>query len=499
MEIPLNSREVPGKQKEVAIMRKCKRFSVSSFLWVILAGVCAHNACAQTPLKTINNPQGGKIVYGLVDGATTPAMAMARVLHIIQNNCGDKPQVGRVFRVRGSNSDAVFFTVTNHAGGNVPLAGMVLASQTGPNAVEAALVSDAAARFGSTMNPLLSQLFDVWHPVGAEQASGPAPGARSGLTGKLHTVSAPDNSVSIGVLEGWTVDPASGHGTIVTKGPQGEMVAFGMMRSAVDSSSQWQQNFWRNGGRPIPGTILYPYHGNLVRAFPDLVQAWRRAGGLGPAKLQIEKIDPTPPPQNGPQGEECVIVKGQLDPDGHGMKSWGEMMCVTLPANEWRGYMVLRHQSLFPNSSADRQNQTVAAMVPTMQLNSEVMNQQNAEMIRRKQADDAQIRAQTQVAINNIHAIGARATARYNATQEANDAQHAGYWAQQDQNARTNQGFHNYILDQTVVQDNNMYNNGTIGHGTLWNAEADALVKHDPNRYEYVDTPNYWRGTDYVP
>jgi hypothetical protein len=277
------------------------------------------------------------------------------------------------------------------------------------------------------------------------------------------------------------------------------MVAFGMMRSAVDSSSQWQQNFWRNGGRPIPGTILYPYHGNLVRAFPDLVQAWRRAGGLGPAKLQIEKIDPTPPPQNGPQGEECVIVKGQLDPDGHGMKSWGEMMCVTLPANEWRGYMVLRHQSLFPNSSADRQNQTVAAMVPTMQLNSEVMNQQNAEMIRRKQADDAQIRAQTQVAINNIHAIGARATARYNATQEANDAQHAGYWAQQDQNARTNQGFHNYILDQTVVQDNNMYNNGTIGHGTLWNAEADALVKHDPNRYEYVDTPNYWRGTDYVP
>ncbi len=267
---------------------------------------------------------------------------------------------------------------------------------------------------------------------------------RSGLAGKLHTVTAPDNSVSIGVPDGWTVDPGSGHGTIIAKGPQGEVVAFGMMRNAVDSSSQWQQNFWRMGGKPIPGTILYPYHGNLTREFPNLVQAWRRAGGLGPAKLQVEKIEQMPPPQGGPQGEECVNVKGQLDPDGNGMRSWTEMMCATLPANEWRGYMVIRHQSLFPNSLADRQKPTVQAMVPTLNVNADVMNQQNAELMRRKQADDAQIRAQTQQAINNIHAIGAQATARYNATQAANDAQHAGYWAQQDTNARTNQAFSNY-------------------------------------------------------
>ena len=50
--------------------------------------------------------------------------------------------------------------------------------------------------------------------------------------------------------------------------------------------------------------------------------------------------------------------------------------------------------------------------------------------------------------------------------------------------------FSNYILDQTVVQDNNMYGNGTIGHGTLWNSAADGLVKADPNRFEYVDKPD---------
>ena len=32
-----------------------------------------------------------------------------------------------------------------------------------------------------------------------------------------------------------------------------------------------------------------------------------------------------------------------------------------------------------------------------------------------------------------------------------------------------------------------------------WNYAADALVKADPNRFEYVNTPSYWRGTDYVP
>jgi hypothetical protein len=429
-------------------------------------------------------------------------MAMARILHNVQNSCGEKPQVGKVFRVRGSNSDAVFFTVTNHPGGNVPVAGMLIASQTGPKAVEAALVSDAAARFGSTMNPLLSQLFDVWHPVGAASSnstSGPAPGARSGLAGKLHTVSAPDNSVSIGVLDGWTVDPASGHGTIVTKGPEGEVVALYMLRNAVDSSSQWQQNFWRMGGKPIPGTILYPYHGNLTREFPNLVQAWRRAGGLGPAKLQVEKIDQVPPARGGPQGEECVNVKGQLDPDGNGMRSWTEMMCVTLPANEWRGYTVTRHQSLFPNSIADRQEPTVMAMIPTMRVNAEVMNQQNAELLRQKQADDAAIRVQTQQAINNIHAIGAATSARIASDQQAHDAQHAAWHQGEDDISRRTQGFSNYILDQTVVQDNNMYGNGTIGHGTLWNSEADALVKANPNRFEYVTVPNYWRGTDYVP
>ena len=42
-----------------------------------------------------------------------------------------------------------------------------------------------------------------------------------------------------------------------------------------------------------------------------------------------------------------------------------------------------------------------------------------------------------------------------------------------------------------------MDGNGTVGHATVWNQAANTLVKSDPNRYEIVDTPNFWKGVDY--
>ena len=100
-------------------------------------------------------------------------------------------------------------------------------------------------------------------------------------------------------------------------------------------------------------------------------------------------------------------------------------------------------------------------------------------------------------AIDAIHQIGANATARMKANDIANDKQHADWNAQQGINARSNQGFHNYILDQSVVQNNNVYGTGSVGHSTEWNSVANALVKADPKKYEIVNYPNFWEGTDY--
>jgi hypothetical protein len=52
--------------------------------------------------------------------------------------------------------------------------------------------------------------------------------------------------------------------------------------------------------------------------------------------------------------------------------------------------------------------------------------------------------------------------------------------------------FENYQLGYKVVHD--LSNNA---HGTLWNEDADFLVKHDALRFEYLNAPDYWKGIDY--
>ena len=59
-------------------------------------------------LKTINNPQGGRIVFGQVQGQDTEAGAMGFILRSIHNQFGDRPKVGRLFQVRGTQSVATF-------------------------------------------------------------------------------------------------------------------------------------------------------------------------------------------------------------------------------------------------------------------------------------------------------------------------------------------------------------------------------------------------------
>src|ERR1700685_804197 len=65
-------------------------------------------AQAQGGLKTIDNSQGGKIFYGQVEGQITEAGAMGTILQSIHKQFGDRPQVGKLFQVRGTQSVAAF-------------------------------------------------------------------------------------------------------------------------------------------------------------------------------------------------------------------------------------------------------------------------------------------------------------------------------------------------------------------------------------------------------
>jgi hypothetical protein len=481
-------------QKGVTIMCGYKRLYLSAVLSLFFVLACSSVPPAQTALTTLQGKQGGTIVYGLVSGATTPAMAMARILHNVQNNCGDKPQVGRVFRVRGSNSDAVFFTVTNHAGGNVPVAGMLIASQTGPKAAEAAMVSDAAARFGSTMNPLLSQLFGVWHPGAAVAAAGKASAGGGGALPPMHTVSLADGTARVNLPDGWNLGPGSKGGTAVVMGPQGEAIDLNWYLLVQDPRAPDYQRQMRMGIKPLPSIhIICPYNPNLTTAFPDIYQRMQTAAGLGTAPPKVDTIKPV----EGTQGQ-CVDATGQVNLGGKGMKEFRELMCGTPPFQNG----VYEYKISFywlPAGATNRQRAICDAIMANYRVDQQRVDAQAAPYIQMLQQHTQALMALTQQQIAHSQQMTNDTLARARQADAEHDAQHAQWRQGEDNISRQGQGFSNYILDQTVVQDNNMYGNRTIGHGTLWNSEADALVKANPNRFEYVPTQNYWRGTDYVP
>jgi hypothetical protein len=496
-------------------MSALRRFSAILSMFIVFISACKAGTPPPTPLTHLTAPQGGKIVYGTVDGATSQATAMSKILDIVKNSCGDKPQIGKVFQFKGTKTVGVFFTVTNHPGGNKKVAGLVLSAASGPRQVEAALLSDDAQRFGKTVNPMLQQLFGVWHPDSQAAASGSSAGAQSTSAGnghsasaaRLHTVSAPDNSASVGIPDGWKLDPISGGGALLVHGPNGELIGLVLTKGAIDPTHPFRARSDAHGQlEGPPGTVvIYPYRGDPAKEFEGILQAWRRSNGKGPVKLQglnvkIYKDNPNP------DTNQCVTADGQVDlQDGTGMQKLGAMLCIyndRATFKQWGNYMITFYQlNYLPMAVAqkDKDSGLIPAIVNTYKQNDQVMKQQMNQKMAQKQQSDQQWRDWGQQQSDRIRAQS-QAMQKSNAERQAGyDRQNADWYAGQDVQARKNQGFDNYILDQTVVQDNNMYNNGTIGHGTVSNSLADALVKADPNRFEIVDTPNYWQGTDYHP
>jgi hypothetical protein len=500
-----NSWKASKKQQEVSTMCSYKRYSVPLILWLFLVVGCASTPQAQSALNTITNPQGGTIVYGVVDGATSQAAALGSVLRSVHSSCGEKPQVGKVFRVRGTNSDAVFFTVTNHPQGNRQAAGMIIATQTGPKTVEAAMVTDDAARFNSTVNPLLTQLFGVWHP-GAAPAGGNAPSAAGstasggrGAAPPMRQVTTADGTVTLSLPEGWnTVPNQTGMGMATVTGPQGAILMLNQYFGIWDPNNPGVQGRLRRGLK-FKNEIDYPSNADLTKSFADIFQRIRASVGQGPAPLKVDSVQPVSGSQN-----QCFNFSGQLNPDGTAMRDTKMLVCRSTP-NQAGQYWLTFTKCLLPLGASDQFRATAGAIMasfkPDMRRAQAIANAQAAPIIAQMQqtyqAHQQALMSFTQSQIARTKQIGAEATARMQSTEAANEQQWAGFDQQENNISRQGQGFSNYLLDQTVVQNNNVGGTGMVGHATLWNSTADALVKSNPNKYQIVDTPGYWNGVDY--
>jgi hypothetical protein len=94
--------------------------------------------------------------------------------------------------------------------------------------------------------------------------------------------------------------------------------------------------------------------------------------------------------------------------------------------------------------------------------------------------------------IANSMRIGNMVSQRVQAAHQAEDIHNSSVYQHWDSNDRRSQEFANYQLGYAVVADT-----GNNAHGTLWADDAAALVQSNPNQFEYVSAPNYWKGIDY--
>ncbi len=436
-------------------------------------------------LKTINPPQGGRIVYGQVAGQTTEAGAMGQILRSLHQSLGEKPQVGKLFAVKGTQSVAAFFSVARHdqGAGKAPLqiGGLLIATKVSTDHVEAALVSDEAKRFPKTLGPMMKTLFAVWHPLEGGSAGGGKAASGSGPVAALHPITLQDRSASISLPDGWKLQPGmSQMGTIVAGGPDGATAEMGISFLAMDTNSpqtqQTLQTLRRGGLRNTSyATASYvPYGGDLAKTFEYLIQELRKKANLQPAKYNFTSVTPA----NSSARARCVRMVGTADmSDGKGLREINVVFCENAPG-PGGSFLSAAYMTGAPMEVAAKDRATLVAIMQSFQVNQQVVQQQAAAI--------------AAPAIEQIHAIGRAAAAQAQAAHEAADIHNSSVYSRWDSQDKRSQEFENYQLGYSVIADTE--NNA---HGTFWNEDADAIVKSNPNKYEYVNAPNYWKGIDY--
>jgi hypothetical protein len=163
--------------------------------------------------------------------------------------------------------------------------------------------------------------------------------------------------------------------------------------------------------------------------------------------------------------------------DSKGNRELNAVYCVDTPG-QYGMYMTLAYITTVPDAFADKERATVGAILASFQVDMNVVQRE--------------ANAMAAPAINAIHEIGKRAAIQAQAAHERNDIQNSSVYKRWDDNDKRNQAFSNYLLDQTVIRDVD-----NTAHGTLWNQDADWLVKNHPDKFEYVPTQDFWKGIDY--
>ncbi len=460
-------------------LRFGRLLSVGTALWVMFAWVVVGTAArADEGLKSIDNPGGGQVVYGPVEGQTTMQGAMGFMLRKVHGHFGDRPEIGKFFQGRGGDSVATFFTLTAKNQGGKKMSGLVIVSMPKGARPAAAVLYDEAARFGKTEPVLMKKLNEAWQAGSVRPAGATAAGAVTGQAATGHAAAVPplqrasvaDGSGSIGLPAGWKITGGGG-GSLHAAGPGGETVNVGVMIQQIydpnNPRSRQMIQYMQMAHKPV---FVCPSGGDLMAAYMCVAKQNHERQNLPVPTFQLTSEQKLPGNQfEAPAG----WVVGELDMhDGKGPQVMHARLGATRPGQDGAWVLTINASNV-PDALA-AEEPTISAIVASFRQNGQVIQQETNQVI------------------DQIHANAKAAQIRADATSAANDAHNAAVEQQWDTNAKYNKSFENYQLDRTVIQDNAYSERGTTGY-----ALGDALVKSDPNRFQYVPTQDFLKGIDY--
>ena len=424
---------------------------------------------AAAGLTTIENPGGGKIVYGAVSGASSLQDAMVQVLRTVHGEFGDRPEIGRFFQARSSNSLATFFTVVAKRLHGEPMAGLVIVSLPPDGHAIAAVLYDQAARFRQTEPAMMKTLNKAWRSGPAMSAgrapaspaaAAPAPARERGPQ-RLRMATGGDRSASIGLPPGWWLTMVRG-GKLMAEGPNGEMVGLGLIYEG----------------------LRFPV-GNLFQSFVTVTNHFRAGARQSPGTFRLTSSENL---GGGPGEAGAVQVLFEVDyHDGRGPRKGSARLQAALV----RGlptWALTVSTSNAPVRVASAESQTMMAVIRSYSQNSAVINRLTSETVGQIEANQAAANAR----VREQDARNDDSNRAFDAHMKDIDGKARSFDSHNDDIDRQSRSFENYQLDRTIIQDNDYNERATTG-----NRLGDALVKANPDRFEYVKTQDFIKGVDY--
>ena len=431
-------------------------------------------ASSDDTLKIIDNPGGGQMVFGTLPGESSFGGGMATMLRNIHGHFGDRPQVGKFFQARGSDSVAAFFTLIAKNQGGRPIAGLLIVSMPQGSKPAAAVLYDDAARFPRTQAAMMQKLNEAWHSAARRPAPGntdlaSTPVARQTASQPLRMATAGDRSATVGLPAGWQLTGVSG-GQLSAVGPKGEMVYLGIIHQQIhDPRSRQNLGVPTMGGRGRP--LVCSSGGDLFSAYVSVSNQVRQNRQLPVGTFKLLSSQDLPRTQF---EQQVIQAMYEVDlHDGMGPRKGSARIGAMAPRGQPTWAMTVSGSNA-PKAVAEAEAPTILAVIHSYSQDARV------------------IAGETRDVIGRIHADAKAAQIRADAQSAANSAHNRAFDPHMDDISRHSKSFQNYQFDRSQIQDNDLNARGAISNST-----ADALVRSDPNRYKILPTQDFLKGVDY--